>query len=230
MTTSAPLRSLKWPIILNYAIAVVSAAISVVVASAIYPFWGADPALPLFLSVVMFVALAAGPGPAALTSVLIFVSLQYPLLSPGYPFALQSGEIVRLGLFIVASVLAVMLSVARKRASASLQLLRDKQRMMQEQNDGLRAENAEHSEAVTRARGAEQEIRLIVDTVPALIARYRPDGFMDFRNKQWREYTGLSEDNLGGRRWGSALHGRAQVARPHRDGRAVRVGTTAAKS
>jgi PAS domain S-box-containing protein len=210
MTTSAPLRSLKWPIILNYAIAVVSAAISVVVAFAVYPLWGGDPALPLFLSVVVFVALAAGPGPAALASALTFLSLQYPLLSPGYPFALHSGEIIRLGLFLVASVLVVMLSAAWKRTSASLQLLRHNQQMMmrelQEQNDRLRAENAEHSEAVTRARGAEQEIRLIVDTVPALLARYRPDGFMDFRNKQWREYTGLSEDNLGGRRWGSALH------------------------
>jgi PAS domain S-box-containing protein len=206
MTTAAPLRSLKWPIILNYAIAVVSAAISVAVAFAVYPSWGADPALLLFLSVIMFVALAAGPGPAALTSALTFVSLQYPLLSPGYPFVLQSGEILRLGLFIVASALAVMLSAARQRASASLQLLRDNQRMMQQQNDRLRAENAEHSEAVTRAREAEEEIRLIVDTVPALLARYRPDGFMDFRNKQWRQYTGLSEDNQGGRRWGSALH------------------------
>ena len=206
MTTSAPLRSLKWPIILNYAIAVVSAAISVVVAFAVYPLWGGDPALPLFLSVVVFVALAAGPGPAALASVLTFISLQYPLLAPGYPFVIPSGEIFRLGLFVVASVLTVMLSAARKRASAPLALLRHNQRMMQEQNDRLRAENAEHSEAVTRARGAEQEIRLIVDTVPALIARYRPDGFMDFRNKQWREYTGLSEDNHGGRRWGSALH------------------------
>src|SRR5580692_5285958 len=118
MTTSAPLRSLKWPIILNYAIAVVSAAISVVVAFAVYPFWGADPALLLFLSAIMFVALVAGPGPAALASVLTFVSLQYPLLSPGYPFALQSGDIIRLGLFVVASVLAVVLSAARNRASA----------------------------------------------------------------------------------------------------------------
>jgi PAS domain S-box-containing protein len=210
MTTSAPLRSLKWPIILNYAIAVASATISVAVAFTVYPLGGADSALLLFLSMIMFVALAAGPGPAALASVLSFVSLQYPLLSPGYPFALDSGEIIRLGLFLVASVLVVMLSAASKRTSASLQLLRDNQQMMirelQEQNDSLRAENAEHSEAVTRAREAEQEIRLIVDTVPALIARYRPDGFMDFRNKQWREYTGLSEDNLGGRRWGSALH------------------------
>jgi PAS domain S-box-containing protein len=210
MTTFLPSRSLKWPTILNYAIAVASAATSIVVAFAVYPLWGADPALLLFLSVVLFVALAAGPGPAALASVLTLLSLQYPLLSPGYPFVLQSGEVLRLGLFVVASVLVVLLSAAQKRTSASLQLLRDSQQIMirelQEQNDRLRAENAEHGEAATRARGAEQEIRQTVDTVPALIARYRPDGFMDFRNKNWREYTGLSQDNFEGRRWGSALH------------------------
>jgi PAS domain S-box-containing protein len=210
MTTSPPSRSLKWPIILNYAIAVVFAAISVVVVFALYPLWGADAAPLLFLCVVMVVAMAAGPGPAALASVLTFLSLQYPLLSSGYPFVLESGEILRLGLFIVASVFVLMLSAARKRTSASLQLLGNNQQIMirelQEQNDALRVENAEHSEAATRARVAEQEIRQTVDTVPALIARYRPDGFMDFRNKNWREYTGLSQDNLEGRRWGSALH------------------------
>src|SRR5258707_7642595 len=190
MTTSAPLRSPKWPTILNYAIAVVSAATSVAVAYAVCPLWGADPALLLFLCVVLFVALAAGPGPAALASVLTFLSLQYPLLSRGFPFALQSRDILRLGLFIVASVFVVLLSAARKRTSTSLQLLLNNQQMMlrelQEQNDGLRVENAERSEAATRAQGAEQEIRQTVDTVPALIARYRADGFMDFRNKNWR--------------------------------------------
>jgi PAS domain S-box-containing protein len=210
MTTAAPLRSLKWPIIRNYAIAVVSAATSVVVAFAAYPPWGADPAALLFLSMVTFVALVAGPGPAALASVLTFLSLQYPLLSPTYPFVVQPGEILRSGLFIVASVFVVVLSAAWKRTSASLQLLGNNQRMMiqelQEQNERLRVESAEHSEAATRAREAEREIRQTVDTVPALIARYRPDGFMDFRNKNWREYTGLSRDNFEGRRWGSALH------------------------
>ena len=149
MTTSAPSRSLKWPTILNYAIAVVSAAISVVAAVALYPLWGAGATL--FLCVVTFVALAA-----------------------------------------------------------SLQLQRKNQQMkigeLQEQNDRLRIETAELSEAATSARGAEQEMRQTVDMVPALIARYRADGYMDFRNKNWREYTGLSRDNLEGRRWGSALH------------------------
>ena len=210
MTTSPSWWSLKRPIILNYAIAVVSAATSIAVAFAVYPSWGADPTLLLFLCAVLFVALAAGPAPAALTSVLTFISLQHPLLSRGFPFTLQSSGIVRLGLFIVASVLVVLLSAARKRPSASLQLLLNSQQVMlrelQEQNDELHVENAERGEAATRAQEAEQEIRQTVDTVPALIARYRADGFMDFRNKNWREYTGLSQDNFGGRRWGSALH------------------------
>jgi K+-sensing histidine kinase KdpD len=163
MTTSAPSWSPKRPIIRNYAIAVVSAAASAAVVFAIYPLWGADPALLLFLCVVAFVALAAGPGPAALAAVLTFLSFQYPLLSRGYPFALPSGEILRLGLFIVASALVVLLSAARKRTSASLQRLRDNQQTMirelQKQNDGLRVENAERSEAATRAQIAEQEMR-----------------------------------------------------------------------
>jgi PAS domain S-box-containing protein len=208
MTTSAPSRSPRWPTVLNYSIAVFSAAAAVAVAFSMDPSWGADHTL-LFLSAVAFVALAAGPGPAALASVLSFLSVQYPLLS-GYPSVPPSGETIRLGLFVVASVFVVLLSAARKRTSASLQLLLDNQQMMiqklQQQNDALRLENAERSEATTRAQVAEQEIRQTVDTVPALIARYRPDGFMDFRNKNWREYTGLSQDNLGGRRWGSALH------------------------
>src|SRR5206468_12926196 len=174
-------RSLMWPMVVNYAIAFASAAISAVVAFAVLPSWGADHALQ-FLCVVIFVALAAGPGPAALASVLTFLSLQYLLLSPGYPGVLQSSEIPRLGLFILASVLVVVLSAAQRRTSASLQLPRKNQEMMigelQEQNDRLRVENAEHSEAATRAQVAEQEIRQTVDTVPALIARYRPDGFM----------------------------------------------------
>ena len=209
MTTSAPSRSLRWPIILNYAIAVGSVAISVAAAFALYPLWGADPALLLFLSVVAFIALAAGPGPAALASVLTFLAL-HPLLSPGYPLVLQSGEILRIGLYIVASLFLVALSAARRTTSAALQLLNNNQQMvigeLQEQNDRLRVENAELSEIATRAQAAEQELRQTVDTVPALIARYRADGFMDFRNKNWREYTGLSRDNLEGRRWGSALH------------------------
>ncbi|MEI9924151.1 MAG: PAS domain-containing protein [Bradyrhizobium sp.] len=67
-------------------------------------------------------------------------------------------------------------------------------------------ENAERARAEESMRRAEEELRLLVDNIPALAARYRDDGSMDFRNKAWRDYTGLSQDNVEGVRWGSALH------------------------
>jgi PAS domain S-box-containing protein len=58
----------------------------------------------------------------------------------------------------------------------------------------------------TTSRPAEAALQLTIDTIPLLVARYGPDGFMEFRNQAWRDYTGLSQDNVEGRRWGSALH------------------------
>ncbi len=55
-------------------------------------------------------------------------------------------------------------------------------------------------------RKAEAELRLIVDTIPAIVARYRPDGTPDFVNQTWRDYTGLTSDDLKGNRWGIAIH------------------------
>jgi PAS domain-containing protein len=54
----------------------------------------------------------------------------------------------------------------------------------------------ERKRADENMRRTEQELRLI--PIPVLAARYRPDGTMDFRNKAWRDYTGLSQDNLEG--------------------------------
>jgi transposase len=116
ITTSARSWSLKRRIILNYALAVVLAAASEVVAFALFPSWASDAALLLLLSVVMFAGLVAGPGPAALASALTFLFLRYYLFPPSYSFVLQSSEILRLGLFIVASMLVVLLSAAPKKS------------------------------------------------------------------------------------------------------------------
>ena len=40
--------------------------------------------------------------------------------------------------------------------------------------------------------GAESSLRRIIDTIPALAWCARPDGSMEFLNKQWHDYTGLS--------------------------------------
>jgi PAS domain S-box-containing protein len=46
----------------------------------------------------------------------------------------------------------------------------------------------------------EERLRLIIDTIPAIVWRKSPDGSADFLNRKFREYTGLSlEEGLG---WG----------------------------
>jgi len=57
-----------------------------------------------------------------------------------------------------------------------------------------------HSDADGASNAIEERLRLIIDTIPAIVWRKSADGSADFLNKHFREYTGLSlEDGLG---WG----------------------------
>ncbi len=50
------------------------------------------------------------------------------------------------------------------------------------------------------------DVRLVVDTIPALAWSSAPDGSVDFVNQRWCEYTGLSPNESYGRGWGTAIH------------------------
>jgi formate hydrogenlyase transcriptional activator len=53
---------------------------------------------------------------------------------------------------------------------------------------------------------AESRLRLVVDTTPAMLYSSRPDGYLDFFNKRWLDYLGLSLDELCGWGWTAAIH------------------------
>src|SRR5262245_32223071 len=50
------------------------------------------------------------------------------------------------------------------------------------------------------------ELRLAVDTIPALVWSARPDGSRDFLSQRWLEYTGLSLEQGLGQGWADTLH------------------------
>jgi len=50
------------------------------------------------------------------------------------------------------------------------------------------------------------ELRSFIDRVPALAWSALPDGSLDFFNQRFRDYTGLSSDQLYGSEWKSAVH------------------------
>jgi PAS domain S-box-containing protein len=55
-------------------------------------------------------------------------------------------------------------------------------------------------------RESEDRLRLVVDTIPALVWSALPDGSVDFVNERWLQYTGLSREDSLGWRWTATIH------------------------
>jgi hypothetical protein len=53
---------------------------------------------------------------------------------------------------------------------------------------------------------AEPELRLMLDLIPTLAWRTRPDGHADYLNKRWLDYTGFSLEQSLGWDWQAAIH------------------------
>jgi formate hydrogenlyase transcriptional activator len=48
--------------------------------------------------------------------------------------------------------------------------------------------------------------QLLVDSIPALIHTSRPDGYLDYFNKPWLEYLGVTLDKVAGWNWTAYIH------------------------
>src|SRR5437879_12686998 len=49
-------------------------------------------------------------------------------------------------------------------------------------------------------------LRVLVDSLPALIHTGLPDGYLDFFNQRWLEFVGLRLEDLEGWKWRAAVH------------------------
>lgn len=57
---------------------------------------------------------------------------------------------------------------------------------------GIAEDITERKLAVEALQQADDRIRLIIDTIPTMAWRIRPDGVLDYINQRWLDYTGLS--------------------------------------
>ena len=55
-------------------------------------------------------------------------------------------------------------------------------------------------------RENKDRLRLVVDSIPALVLSALPDGAIDFVNDRWLQYSGLSREDSLGWRWTAAIH------------------------
>jgi PAS domain S-box-containing protein len=66
--------------------------------------------------------------------------------------------------------------------------------------------NTHSVEAVQGSSTAEDRLRLVIDSAPALIHTGLPDGYLDFFNQTWLNYLGLSLEDVAGWKWTAAIH------------------------
>ena len=55
-------------------------------------------------------------------------------------------------------------------------------------------------------RNSLNDLRTVIDTIPALAWSSRPDGSVDFVNRRWQDYTGRSREQSQSAGWGTAIH------------------------
>src|SRR5271167_589693 len=60
--------------------------------------------------------------------------------------------------------------------------------------------------ALDELKNSESKLRQVIDTIPALAWCMLPDGSIEFLNRHWHEYTGLSPEESHGSGWQVAIH------------------------
>ena len=77
--------------------------------------------------------------------------------------------------------------------------------------------------ALARVHSVRDELRQAIDTIPTIVWSTKPDGTVDYMNRAWQDFTGLSAEDGAQGRWVETLHP-DEVERVH----AVRAAAVAA--
>ncbi|WP_425518903.1 PAS domain-containing protein [Rhizobium indicum] len=59
----------------------------------------------------------------------------------------------------------------------------------------------ERKRAEAAVRRSEEELRQVIETIPAMVWTALPDGHVEFINRRWQEFTGLTLDETLGWNW-----------------------------
>ncbi|HMF70413.1 MAG TPA: MEDS domain-containing protein, partial [Flavitalea sp.] len=181
--------------ILGYAVAILSVTLALIVAQILDVRLVTAP-VSLFFCALMFSAWYGGIKPGLLSVALSLLAFKFFFINPVYSLASDLREIPRLLIFALSALFVVLLSEAQKDIAESLRHARNilegtVQKLMQT-NTALQKEIAERKQAEDALRKSDDQIRLIIDTIPTMVWSTRPDGNIDFLNQRWLDYSGLS--------------------------------------
>jgi len=182
-------RRLIPKLVVDCAVAALAVAATVVGAFGFHRLSGIAPSASLFSCAVMLVAWSRGIVPAIIATALTILAFDYFFLEPRYTLAFQRSDLPQLVFFAVAALLVSLLCDSERRAK----------RALREARSEMRANAARFAEV-------QRELQLTIDTIPAMISTYHPDGTHSFVNKVWTDYTGMKLDDVIAARGAGLFH------------------------
>jgi len=138
---------------------------------------GALPVAVLFIAVLLMVSLSGNLAASVWVSLIAVVFLDYFFTPP--QFRLWPIREAR-DVVTLAGFLAIALVINR--------LVRSTRQSLKE------------------VEAAHEQLRQVIDTVPALLTSAGPDGVVEFVNKQWSDFLGLSLEEFRSGGWAACLH------------------------
>jgi PAS domain S-box-containing protein len=195
---------------LGYAVAILGVTAAVVADLLLETSLQTSPTLFLFLCAIIFAAWFGGVGPGLAATALSVPAFDYFFLPPIHSLDLMPGDLPRIALFAMTALFVVGLMAAQRNTAESLRRsradLEDKVRDLERLNAALQIESAERQRMEQKSRKIERELQATIDTIPALVASFEPDGSRDFVNRPWRDYTGLSQAEAKAATWAITVH------------------------
>lgn len=80
-----------------------------------------------------------------------------------------------------------------------------------EQFPGVMIDISDRKEAEAALKHSEERLRFMADTMPQLVWITRPDGYHEYYNKHWYEYTGTKVGSTDGEGWNNLFHASDQA-------------------
>src|SRR5436853_5820728 len=176
---------------LRYGLALVTVAAAFSLAHAALHFNLPQPFTALALSAIAITFWYGGTNAGILAALL-------SLLVREYFFEPEVNAVSRV-LYSIVFLIFVLVMIGVMRARNELE------RRVAERTAELTGANKELKLAIAERKRAETELRLAIDTIPALVWTTLPDGSLDFINRRWAE-IGLSLDDLRDSQWAAVIH------------------------
>lgn len=84
--------------------------------------------------------------------------------------------------------------------------IQERKRFQKALEDAHEALEIKVDERTAELQQSERRYRFLADTVPQLVWTTRPDGWLNYCNQRWSDYTGQTLKQMNGRLWGTVLH------------------------